>query len=196
MMPEVEIADMPHDNRIFSYQEVYFTHPDMYSMTTFHELQGDSMSSLLNAMSKVKTTETALLQLVIEPLEDTTWFHIKLKMKRLWIRLKHMFRYKYWFKKISRSTFQQAIDNKVNNSLFAVTMRVGVISDRANVLLKTLISSLQALDKTDYQGLTASKIYTTPTQNKALLARKNSNKYLMTADEIATVYHIPNTKEN
>ena len=57
--------------------EMSLKRADLYPIKTYGEFEKDSLSAVFSVLARAEKDEQAWVQLVITPLEDSWWFHLK-----------------------------------------------------------------------------------------------------------------------
>lgn len=171
---------------------------DIYPFKTYDEFEEDSQSRLFSVISKIATGEQVWIQIIINPQEESSGYHLKRRVGLRWNQFKKGFSMRDWMRiKDENSVINQrkqlAID-KTKTEPFLVTIRVGYLSktkEEAKRKLEAIINSLYQFNKTDIQDFVASHLNDKNFLNE-YKGRKMITPFMLSPKEIATLYHFPN----
>ncbi len=171
---------------------------DIYPFKTYDEFEEDSQSRLFSVISKIATGEQVWIQIVINPQEESSGYHLSRRVGLRWNQFKKGFSVRDWMRlKEENSVINQrkilAIE-KTKTEPFLVSIRVGYLAKQqadATRKLEAIINSFFQFNKTDIQDFTAvhlgDKNFLSEYKN-----RKVNGAYLLSPKELATLYHFPN----
>jgi len=77
---------------IFSSCNLDLEKSDLLPIKTYTDFESDSLSGVLNVLSKVRPGEGAFLQIVTTPQDDSGWFHWKLKWRKSFFNFTFVFK--------------------------------------------------------------------------------------------------------
>ncbi|MCB9809504.1 type IV secretory system conjugative DNA transfer family protein [Candidatus Peribacteria bacterium] len=177
--------------------DVTLTRNAIYPINTHQNFDGDSLAGLLSVMSKTKPEEGVWFQLVCTPVPDSGFFHWKMGIVRMLDTFRHKFRIKYWFKKQDRNLFSQSITSKLQSRLYRVSLRVaafGPTMGGAATRLSAMLSTLKNYNTLDLNSIKPAQKYKGAAAVQAF-AKRSHPSLLLSSDEIATLYHLPNERE-
>jgi hypothetical protein len=146
--PDADIIEIPdftqniQKSTQFVSADLGLVRHDLFPIKTYKEFDGDSLSGVLNVMSKTMPGEGVWVQLVIQPRPDTGYHHFKLGWRKRFEKIRHIFRVKYWFKKGAAKSFGEKIEEKISGRLFEVSLRVASFSDNPKVSTEEKVESL------------------------------------------------------
>ncbi|HIQ57071.1 TPA: type IV secretory system conjugative DNA transfer family protein [Candidatus Gracilibacteria bacterium] len=200
---------------IFSSCNLDLEKSDLLPIKTYTDFESDSLSGVLNVLSKVRPGEGAFLQIVTTPQDDSGWFHWKLKWRKSFFNFTQKFWVKYWFKKGMTPVFEEQINKKLEYELFQCSIRILTFGKQKNkeyvpVRLDAISSSLLNFNEIDLNRFTKerSKNLEIPkksekTKHEKLANnflsdfqnRKLSNTFLLASRELASLFHLPNERE-
>ncbi len=172
---------------------------DVYPIRTYDQFKEDSMSRLFSVISKIESGERVWVQIVVEPQDDSAYFHF-LRSWRFWFaRIKKFFSIrdrlrKEGLKGINKRRFDLAAE-KEQTKPFRVSMRLVYIAKNSEIAKRKLgavIDAFYHFTDTDINGFSAARITTSPTFVDKFESRKHANTFIMSAKEVATLYHLPN----
>ncbi len=204
MDPNTDIREIPDfiDNldpakTKIVWTEVGLERRDIFPIKTFENFETDSLSGILNVMSKCTFNEGVWIQLTTAPREDTGWHHFILGWVKKFEKIRRIFRVKYWFKKNVTQNFDKKINEKTKGKLFCCNLRVAAFStDTARdprIKLKAIMGSLQNFNTLDLNRFKTSRV---SNNLKGALqkfrSRQLSSGFFFGIKELATLYHLPN----
>ncbi|PID70187.1 hypothetical protein CSB37_03360 [bacterium DOLZORAL124_38_8] len=205
-MPDTEILEIDDftkkitTNTKFCTTELSLRQNDLFPLKTYDLFDGNSLSGILNVMSKVKPGEGIWIQTVVSPKEDSGMHHFKLKWKQRFNKISQSFRVKYWFKKGVKESFDTKIKEKVAQRSFQVSIRLVTLSEGnqavADIRMKALIGAWQNFNTLDLNQIDAGTIRRNSKADlRNFRLRKSHNSFMLSAKELATIYHLPNARE-
>lgn len=135
----------------------------------------------------------------MEPHDDTGAFHFRRNWRFYFVRIKKFFSIrdrlrKEGLKGINTTRFELAA-KKEKSKPFKTSIRLAYVStdaQKAKLKLNAVINSFYHFTDTDINGFTASRISTNPTAATQYASRKHGSSYILSAEEAATLYHLPN----
>jgi hypothetical protein len=197
----LEISDFTRKlskNSKFVSCEIGLNRNDLFPIKTFKEFEGDSLSGLLSVLSKCIPGEMVFVQIVIRTIRDSGIHHLRLNLRKKFDRLRHMFRFKYWFKKGLSSSIVDRIRDKTSGRLFRVNIRIASVANDpridALVRLHALMGAMSNFNTLDYNQIRLSR----PRKLSDLplfQTRTLKNGFLLSPREVATLFHLPSEKE-
>jgi len=185
------------ENAQFVSSEISLDRSDLFPLRNYTEFEGDSLAGVLSVLSKCATDEGAWLQLVIRPQADSSMYHLWLKVRRFFERIRHFFRIKYWFKKETGHNFAQEMSDKSNARGFSASLRVGAYSANPShspeVRLQAVLGALQNFNTLDLNRLKLGRVRQ---GGLASFQHRTLGKgFRLSSREIATLFHLPNERE-
>ena len=139
-----------------------------------------------------------IVQIVARPERDTGMHNLKLNYRRSYDKFRHIFRFKYWFKKGLGSHFNEHIKDKVGRRMFRVNVRVGAGTFRGLInpepKLKALLGAMSNFNTLDLNQLRMGGIKQDASLQK-FRKRHLSGGFLLSTREMATIFHLPNERE-
>jgi len=197
--PEAEIKEVEEYN-IFSensqtaYAQYGLKNANYFPIKTFRDLATDPLSALTSALAKMQPGEGAVVQLVISPASND-WK----KSGKSWLK-KEKDPGKPDNPKPSPDAKQiDGVENKITKNGFNVAIRVVTSSaskDNAKAHLSNIKSALEQFNG-PYNSFTGAKVHSEKGFMTDFIYRfmpKYSDTPVLTADEIASVYHLPNNQ--
>lgn len=177
--------------------EMRLVRADIYPFKMYPEFEGDSLSSVFSVLSKAEKQDQAWIQVVINPLPDTWIFNFTRSLKIRLRGIKNAFRMKNYVKghsEISKKE-KEAITKKTHKEYFAVSVKIGYISETLELALrrlKALAEAYSQFNTIDYNevrftGITKGRLFL----NRYKM-RSKANAMHLNMEELATLYHFPN----
>ncbi len=172
---------------------------DVYPFKTYDEFDEDSQGRLFSVISKITTGEQVWVQIVINPRNETSGYHLKRRIGLKWNRFKKIFSIRDRVRtKDENSVINQrnalAIE-KIKTEPFLCSIRLAYISvseSEARRKLEAVINSFYQFNKTDIQDFKPVRL----NKNTFLSEYKNRKlvtPFLLSPKEISTLYHLPNS---
>lgn len=199
--PGAEIKEVPEYN-IFSengrvaYAWLQLRNPSFFPLKTYKDLPTDPLSLLTSGLAKMKGDEGAIVQILVSPAEN------KWKASgRRWIS-----KTKKTESDPEKASFKvdpkvfEAVDNKCQKTGFDVAIRIVVSAadaDTAKMHLTNIKSSFEQFSS-DLNGVKGRKIWFKPGFMMDVIYRYQSisnflaNQTVLSSDELATLWHLPN----
>jgi hypothetical protein len=179
--------------------EIGLFRTDIFPLKTYKEFEGDSISGLLSVLSKCTPGERVFIQIVIRPAKDSASHHFVLNIRKRIDALRQWFRIKYWFKKGIAKTFREKINNKSTGRLFRVNIRATSLSDDPKISpatrLDAVFGAMSNFNTLDLNQIGVLKLDKSQRCLKAFRERRLHNGFLLSVQEIATIFHLPNERE-
>lgn len=153
-----EIEDFTHnynENDLIAGVDIFPGRDPIYPFVDWKLLTYDTGAPLGAVLSRLRTEDRAIIQIVCQPIPDNARLHFEFQMRRAIDRLKQPLRTKYWFKKGVRGEVLKAIAEKVERKFCLVNIRVAVISP--------------GVGATSEEDQAADRVYATLTNNQDLL---------------------------
>lgn len=168
----------------------------LYPLKCYTEFDGDSLSGILSVIARCIPGERVIIQIVMQPVKDSGSHHFLLNIRKRLDRFRHPFRLKYWFKKGVSKSFQATINQKTSGRLFRTNIRIFCSSSNPKadplVRLEAVFGAMQNFNTLDLNQLGIVRKFN---DNNVVLSRAQTNPFLLSTTELATLYHLPNDKE-
>ena len=198
--PEADIVQMKDpvekfkSKKSFVSSEVTLLRNSIFPFKTYEQIEGDSLSGLLNILCKLNPEEVAFVQIVTTPKLDTGSHQVTVGGLKFMARMNHLFRFKYWVKRSVKKYVLEQVTEKSQQRMYKVNMRIASITLGSNAnSIKTLDAigrTLHAYNTLDLNEFKVKKLR----RHEALpdfSSRKISNPFYLSCREIATLYHLP-----
>ncbi len=195
--PDAEIKEAPEYN-IFSessqtaYAELKLKSADYFPIKTFRDLPTDPMSSLTSALAKMQKDEGAAVQVMISP-AGSGWKDAGKK----WVKKEKDPGKENAPKAAPDAKQLEAVEGKISKSGFETIIRVVVSStsvDSAKAHLTNIKTSFEQFSG-PYNNFSGAKVGSEKSFLTEFIYRympKFSKSSVLTADELASLYHFPN----
>lgn len=206
MAPEADIQVIPDfvkgikKSTQFLSCDLSLVRNDLFPLRDYREFERDSLSGLLNVLSKSTPGEGVWIQIVTHPESDTGLHHFKLNWRRRFDKIRQIFRVKYWFKKGAAKEFGAKLDEKASKRLFRTSIRVAAFSQQGKrdplPRIKAVLGAMQNFNTLDLNQMKASRIHKGFGHLKEFHRRTlHRNGFLLSTKELSTLYHLPNETE-
>ncbi len=184
----------------FYFSEMGLDRNDLFPLKTYDEFKGDSLSGILNILSKSTPGEGVWIQIVATAEADSGFRHFKLGWRKKFNKVRQVFRIKYWFKKGATAEFDKKISEKISGRNFRVNFRVAAFSTdstkNSKPKIQALLGSLQNFNTLDLNKIKSGKIQNSLiTGVKKFRNRSLQGGYHLSTKELATIFHLPNELE-
>ena len=191
----VEVClESPHSSGI----ELGLTRSSLYPLKVHTDFEGESLSGLLSVLSQSNPEDHVLVQIVTSPVRDTGSHHFSINIRKRLEKIMRRFSSKYWFKKGLSSLYDKEIANKAAQRLFKTSIRVLVASESAaslNPRLESIVGALSNFNTLDLNELKVIKRYQDSSAVNQFTNRSLSPSFLLSVQELATIFHLPDEKE-
>ncbi len=195
--PDADIKEVPEYN-IFSetgktaYAQLKLKSSDYFPIKTFRDLPTDPLSALTSALAKMQPGEGAAIQLIISP-SDSKW---KAAGKK-WLKKQKEPGDEKHPKTPPDAKELEAVEGKVVKSGFDTSLRITASSSSEESATAHLTNIKAALEQFSgpYNGFSGAKIYSEKGFLIDFIYRympRYSKMPVLTADELASVFHFPN----
>ncbi len=173
---------------------------DVYPIRTYDQFQEDSMSRLFSVNSKIASGERVWTQIIVEPHDDSAVYHAKRNIRFWIVRMKKFFSVRDRMRKdglkgVNKRRFDLAAEKETTKP-FKVSIRIAYAAkDEATAKRKlgAVVDSFYHFSDTDINGFSASRITTGASFIQSYAQRKHASSYILSAKEVATLYHLPNS---
>ncbi len=198
----VEIPDFIKEiktNTKFLSSDVFLERNDLFPIKEHTDFEEDSLSGLLNVLSKSMPGEGVWIQMIVRPETDSGMHHFKLGWRKKFDKINQFFRFKYWFKKDVVKSFKAKIEEKVSGRLFRVNLRVATFSNLAKQnpqhRLDAVLGAMKNFNTLDLNQLKPAKTNKNIKQGVFKFQKRKLEKgFLLSSRELATLYHLPNER--
>jgi len=172
---------------------------DVYPFKHYGEFEEDSQSRLFSVISKINSGEQVWVQIVVNPKEEGAGYHLKRRIRLKWNKFKKIFSLRDRMrvkdeKSVIKVRHQLAVE-KTKMKPFRCTIRLAYIAatkDDAKRKLEAIKNSFYQFNKTDVQDLKATRVREASFLNE-YKKRKLVAPYMLSPNELATLYHLPNS---
>lgn len=172
---------------------------DVYPFKRFDHFDEDSLSNLFSVISKIATKEQVWFQIVTEPQVPTAWFLLKRRIYLKWNNFKKLFSLRDRVRvkdenSVIKVRYKEAVQ-KSKQKPFKISIRVAYLSkdkSEAERKLHAVVNSFFQFNDTDIQYFKpvhlGEKVFL-----KEYKARSFNDDFIVCPDELATIYHLPNS---
>ncbi len=207
IFPEAEIRHTKDYTELFKPEQqaiagtsMKLQEKDVYPIRTYDQFEEDSMSRLFSVISKIESGEQVWVQIITSPEDDTGLYHLKRNWRFIFVRIKKFFSIrdrlrKEGLKGVNVRRFQLA-EVKEQSKPFKVSIRIAYIAknqETAKRKIGAVIDSFYHFTDTDINGFTSGRISTNPTFAEQFRSRKHASSFILSAQEVSTIYHLPNS---
>ncbi len=206
MMPEADIVEIPDFTKNiaksanFYATEIGLKRSDLFPIKTYDAFDGDSLSGLLNVLSKSMPGEGVWIQIVCQTEKDSGFHHFKLGWRRRLDKITQLFRVKYWFKKGIAEKFDKKITDKIAGRIFKTSLRVATFSSAPHydpkIRMQAVLAALQNFNTLDLNKISPKRVARGVMPNLIPFRhRKITSSMLLSTKELSTLFHLPNELE-
>ncbi len=201
IVPIKDFVDKITPKTQFLSSEITLQRNDLFPLKDYRDFTSDSLSGLLNVLSKSMPGEGVWIQFVTQAEQDTGFHHFRLNIRRKLDRVTQFFRVKYWFKKGAVKGFGPKIDEKLEGRLYRTAIRVAAHSDDPKrdpmPRIQAVLGAMQNFNTLDLNSVKTSKIHK-GASHLADFKKRSLNKktaFMLSTKELATLYHLPKESE-
>lgn len=179
--------------------QITLHHSDIYPIKTYDLFEEDSASRFFSVISKIGRGDQVWVQIIAEPRDDTGWFHF---LRRLRIRLAtihHFFSIRDRLREGGRKPINEMRHHKAMEKAeikpYRVSIRCAYISataEEAHRKLTAIVSSFSQFNDKDVNEFHGSHGHTGKAFIESYKERTHAKTYVLSAKEVATLYHFPN----
>lgn len=173
---------------------------DVYPIKMYDEYTEDSQSGLFSVISKIGTGEQIWVQMVSNPKLESAFHHFKRNWAMRFARLRQIFHVRDWMRakteESMRNKRKKFAQEKYLAKPYDVTVRCGYVAKdfaTANRKLEAVINSFYQFNRTDIQHFVATGRMSGQSFADLYKERSLSGSHVMSAKELATLYHYPNS---
>ncbi|MBD3360351.1 type IV secretion system DNA-binding domain-containing protein [Candidatus Peregrinibacteria bacterium] len=171
---------------------------DVYPFKAYDVFEEDSMSRFYSVVSKIASGEQVWVQMVVNPREESAFYHLKRRIFLRWNKFKKVFSIRDRVRaKDEKSVVvlrQKMALEKAKMKPFSCTVRFAYIAKNkaeAKRKLEAVINSFYQFNETDVQEFKRVRLNDRSFLNE-YKSRKITAPYMLSPKEIATIYHLPN----
>lgn len=186
-------------NMPFAATKLKLKRSDIYPILTYDDFEVDSMSGIFSVVSKIGPDEQIWIQLLASPKTDNWIYHLSRRIRMFFNSIRRIFRLKNYMRMKSRREFyaeeKKSFIGKTESHPFKFQIRlVSFAKDReqAKSRLEAVAKAFYQFNKVDFNEFVRTKI----TSSKGFLDRYKKrtidDAQLISAKELASVYHFPN----
>ncbi len=180
--------------------ELVLKESDIYPIKMYPRFEEDSMSRLFSVISKIESGEQVWVQIIVEPQADDAVYHFLRSWRYRFANLHHFFSIRDRLRKEGRKGIQtlrhDAAKDKEKTKPFTVSLRCAYLSknfEEAARKLEAVKNSFYHFNDSDINGFTATKAVSSASFLRKFRERQHAEKYIMSAAEVATLFHLPNS---
>jgi len=177
-----------------------FRRSDIYPIQDYSHFEVDSLSGVFSVMSKLKRSDYAWVQILVSPRDDNWQYHLMRRIRMKVNRFKRKFRIKDYVRIKDKKTFHTEEDasfvEKTEHHPFEVQIRIGAVSPdpaEAERNLQALAKAFYQFNKTDANGFEIERVRTGNGFLHDYRERRIGSPSIVSANELATLYHFPNS---
>jgi len=177
--------------------ELKLARSDIYPLKNYLAFEGDSLASVFSVLTRGDKQDQGWVQIVISPLPDSWTFNFIRSWKIRLRGIKSFFRFKNVFKAHNvRKVESEAITSKTQKEHFAINIRLAYLSldeEKAWQKLKALAGAFSQFNTIDFNSFKSTHSGSGRAFLERYKTRTRSNTFQANTQEIATLYHFPNS---
>jgi hypothetical protein len=180
--------------------ELHLGMADIYPLKTYDEFDTDALSGFFSVVSKLGRFDQAWVQMVISPRTEDWNYHFGRQIKMKINNIARKFRLKNYVRlKERKAFFAEEIHDFVHKSEhhpYEIQIKIGAVSvdkEEAKRNLSALGKAFYQFNKTDRNFFQMTKMSEGSAFLRAYLKRSLDDPMMVSAHELATIYHFPNS---
>ncbi|MDO8648363.1 MAG: type IV secretion system DNA-binding domain-containing protein [Candidatus Peregrinibacteria bacterium] len=204
--PEAEIREAQDYTKMFDPKKqalagalIKLHRADIYPVKTYDLFEEDSASRFFSVVSKIGSNDQVWVQMIAEPQDDTGLYHFKRNWRLKLANMRNFFRIRDrmregGLKGISSIRMKKA-QEKNEIKPYRVSIRCAYIStDQASAdrKLEAVMSSFSQFNDSDINGFYGRPVGSPDRFIQQYRARTHADTVILSAKEVATLYHFPN----
>ena len=197
-----DVTFVDEDKYEIATTELSLERSPVYRLLNFRELRYDTLSPVIDALTRFSAGESAIMQVVCRAPKDNVFLHSRLQVERIKEGIIRTLNPKYWFKRSMLKSIEEEIEGKCNLPFFYVNTRIAYfreINDSNTVPFKSVaedrISAIfggcRALTKLDYNGFKKTRTKYGASYLDKFQRRHLSSPMLLTTLELCGHWHPP-----
>lgn len=204
--PDAEIKETSDYTTLFLPNEaaiagavVTLKEPDIYPVQTYDLFEDDATSRLFSVISKIASGEQVWIQIIAEPHDDTAWYHFTRSWRQKFANLVHFFsirdRLRSEGRKGIRSVRHDRAVEKAKIKPYRVSIRCAYIAKDASTAsrkIEAVISAFAQYNDKDINGFAGARVKNVERFVADYRSRTHARCFILSAKEVATLYHFPN----
>lgn len=179
-------------------------HSDIYPIKTYDVFEDDSLSRLFSVISKISTGDEVFVQIIAEPQDDTAFYHF---IRNWMIRIagfKHFFSVRDRVRAGGRKSIQPVrharAHEKAGIKPFRVSIRCAYVSADIASAKRKLLAVTSGFSQFNDKDINEFRATTVPQRSirkflEQYRSRTHATSYILSAKEVATLYHLPNADD-
>jgi len=179
---------------------------DIYPLQDWKTFKTASLVPMLMPLQQMPECDSALIQLVVRPIQDSVWSQLSIRNARFNSKIRDLFYLRQYLKKDLALDVTERINIKCASSLHWVTYRIAAFTtpgkqltnderksthDRISGHVKILADAVKAYGQTDYNKLVMGPLESGKNVISKLRERRFNKPYRLTSRELATLYYPP-----
>jgi hypothetical protein len=186
------------ETQSFAGSTVKLKYSNIYPFKAYDEFTEDSQSNLFSVISKMETKEQVWVQMVINPKNETAFYHFCRNWAMRFARIRQLFKLRDWFRAKGETSIRKRrkalADIKYGFQPYDTVIRCGYIAKdekTARRKLGAVTNSFSQFNITDVQEFIATR----PTTSKAFVnkyKKRSGGGVIFDVKSLATLYHYPN----
>jgi hypothetical protein len=127
---ELEVHEIPDytenisENTLVAGTDLRLELPDIYPLQDHRSFSWDSLTPVITALGRIPETDSALVQVLVRPLRNSTSLQMTLFLRRAFEKAVRLFRPTRWFRTGNRQNTEAVIKEKALLPLFSVNYRI------------------------------------------------------------------------
>ncbi|TSC80469.1 MAG: hypothetical protein G01um101425_123 [Candidatus Peregrinibacteria bacterium Gr01-1014_25] len=174
-------------------------HSDIYPIKTYDLFEEDSLSRLFAVISKISAGDQVWVQIIAEPQDDTGGYHFVRKWRMRLANMRHFFSIRDRLREGGRKSIAAVRHERANEKLgikpYKVSIRCAYISsDTATAVrkLEAIIGSFSQFNDSDINSFHGHAAAVDARFIEQYRSRRHTKTFILSAKEVATLYHFPN----
>jgi len=180
--------------------------PDIYPLQNYRAFAWDSTAPVVTTLSRVSEFDNVLIQVIVKPIRDTPFLHLKLGLARYIDRFLRLFRTRTWLKKDLANESLKVVREKCLARVFNINYRISAFADLPEGHTRKDVASLKArlahhvqavahavqyLNTSDENSLEIRPLRTGASAAKLMQQRRFDRPFMVSAIELTSLWHPP-----
>lgn len=173
---------------------------DIYPILNYEDFEVDSMAGAFAVVSKISQDEQIWIQMLVSPKDDNWIYHLQRRLRMFFNGIRRMFRLKNYTRLKGRKEFfeeeKKAFIEKTETHPFKFQIRLGCFAkdqQLANARLEAISKAFYQFNKIDFNEFVSGKATHAKSFLDIFRRRTMDESQILSARELATLYHFPNS---
>lgn len=182
--------------------EIRLNHSDIYPVKTYDLFEEDSASRLFSVISKIATNDQVWVQIIAEPQDDSGLFHFLRRIRIHLANIRHFFSIRDRLREGGRKSIGEVRHARATEKAAIKPYKVSIrcayaapTAEEARRKLEAVIASFSQFNDKDINGFHGVAVRNPAAFLRKFRGRAHAKTAILSAKEVATLYHFPNADE-